>query len=114
MKNKIILGTIIGTFLIASAGCSNTKTLTCTSESQESGAKLTQQVLVTFDKNDTLSHVKITTKIDAEDVREKCEQTFWFITGLAIATALCLLIAGIFIWLLFKAFNLFAILVMEV
>ncbi len=67
MKNKIILGTIIGTFLIASAGCSNTKTLTCTSESQESGAKLTQQVLVTFDKNDTLSHVKITTKIDAED-----------------------------------------------
>ena len=53
-------------------------------------------------------------KIDTDDVREKCEQTFWFITGLAIAASLCLLIAGIFIWLLFKAFNLFAILVMEV
>ena len=52
-------------------------------------------------------------KIDTEDVREKCEQAFWFIAGLTIATALCLLIAGILIWLLFKAFNLFAILVME-
>lgn len=53
-------------------------------------------------------------KINTEDVQEKCEQAFWFILGLAIATALCLLIAGIFVWLLFKAFNLFAILVMEV
>ena len=53
-------------------------------------------------------------KIDTDDVREKCEQAFWFTAGLAIAAALCLLIAGIFIWLLFKAFNLFAILVMEV
>lgn len=61
-----------------------------------------------------VGEMKKPAKIDAEDVREKCEQTFWFITGLAIATALCLLIAGIFIWLLFKAFNLFAILVMEV
>ena len=61
-----------------------------------------------------VGEMKKPAKIDTEDVREKCEQTFWFITGLAIATALCLLIAGIFIWLLFKAFNLFAILVMEV
>lgn len=58
--------------------------------------------------------MKKQTKINMEDVQEKCEQAFWFITGLAIATVLCLLIAGIFIWLLFKAFNLFAILVMEV
>lgn len=58
--------------------------------------------------------MKKSVKIDTDDVREKCEQTLWFITGLAIATSLCLLIAGIFIWLLFKAFNLFAILVMEV
>lgn len=61
-----------------------------------------------------VGEMKKPVKIDTEDVREKCEQTFWFILGLAIATALCLLIAGIFIWLSFKAFNLFAILVMEV
>lgn len=52
-------------------------------------------------------------KINTEDVQEKCEHAFWLILGLAIATALSLLIAVIFVWLLFKAFNLFAILVME-
>ena len=61
-----------------------------------------------------VGEMKKPVKIDADDVREKCEQTFWFITGLVIAASLCLLIAGILIWLLFKAFNLFAILVMEV
>lgn len=30
-------------------------------------------------------------KIDTEDVREKCEQAFWFTAGLAIAASLCLL-----------------------
>lgn len=69
-------------------------------------------------KGETMKKLKVgemkkPARIDAEDVREECEQAFWFITGLTIAIALCLLIAGILIWLLFKAFNLFAILAME-
>lgn len=61
-----------------------------------------------------VERMKQLTPISKDEVTKKCGQAFWFILGLAIATALCLLIAGIFIWLLFKAFNLFAILVMEV
>lgn len=53
-------------------------------------------------------------KIDTEDVREKCEQTFWLVLGLSIAALCCLAIFSVIVWIVFKIFSLLAILIMEV
>lgn len=67
MKNKLILGAVMGAILISATGCDEGRTLTCTNEADEEGAKLSQQVIVSFDKQDVISHIKITSVVEAED-----------------------------------------------
>ena len=67
MKNKIILGMVMGAILVGATGCDEGRTLTCTNEADEEGAKLSQQVIVSFDKNENISHVKVTSVVEAED-----------------------------------------------
>ena len=67
MKNKFILGMVMGAILIGATGCDEDRTLTCTNEADEEGAKLSQQVIVSFDKNENVSHVKVTSVVEAED-----------------------------------------------
>ncbi len=67
MKNKIILGVVMGAILISATGCDDGKKLTCTNEANEEGAKLSQEVVVSFNKEETISHVKVTSTIEAED-----------------------------------------------
>lgn len=67
MKNKIILGMVMGAILVGATGCDEGRTLTCTNEADEEGAKLSQQVIVSFDKQEVISHIKITSVVEAED-----------------------------------------------
>lgn len=67
MKSKLILGAVMGAILISATGCDEGRTLTCTNEANEEGAKLSQQVIVSFDKQDVISHIKITSVVEAED-----------------------------------------------
>ena len=67
MKSKLILGAVMGAILISATGCDEGRTLTCTNEADEEGAKLSQQVIVSFDKQDVISHIKITSVVEAED-----------------------------------------------
>ena len=67
MKSKLILGAVMGAILISATGCDEGRTLTCTNEGNEEGAKLSQQVIVSFDKQDVISHIKITSVVEAED-----------------------------------------------
>ena len=58
--------------------------------------------------------MKQLTPISKDDVTKKCGQPFWFVLGLAIAALCCLAILSVIVWIVFKMFNLLAILIMEV
>ena len=58
---------VMGAILVGATGCDEGRTLTCTNEADEEGAKLSQQVIVSFDKQEVISHIKITSVVEAED-----------------------------------------------
>lgn len=58
--------------------------------------------------------MKQLTPISKDEVTKKCGQAFWFVLGLAIAALCCLAIFSVIVWIVFKMFNLLAILIMEV
>ena len=53
------------------------------------------------------------TPINKDDVTKKCGQAFWFVLGLSVAALCCLAISSLIVWIVFKMFNLLAILIME-